>query len=347
MRQDLLSTIARVHFQNRSKRWQSGHYTLSAMTLMAIASLLQPSTNAFAASQAVYDGCNQSSDLDRRIAACTQIINGRGETTQNRGIAYSQRGIAYYDKGDYDRAVADYTEAIQFDPKRVSTYYNRGLAYQDKGDYDRALADYGDAIRLDPKDTDAYKKRCNAAIQLGNYNAAVADCSRGGWVLSDQIVGTWNNVSTGENMTVRHATGESEKLTIEASLSGGSYSCSYFLTMINDVQMNLKLTDGDQETCLRGIFMKVRLPKQEWGARIIGTWNNISTSRNIVIQGVSGATENEWDNVKLTGSLLGAGVDLNECLYHLTMLNETQVNLQLRSGPDACLHGVFIRVGTR
>ena len=57
----------------------------------------------------------------------------------------------YGDKGDYDRAIADYDEAIRLDPRYAVAYYNRGVAYCDKGDYDRAIADYNEAIRLDPK----------------------------------------------------------------------------------------------------------------------------------------------------------------------------------------------------
>jgi tetratricopeptide (TPR) repeat protein len=35
-------------------------------------------------------------------------------------------------------------------PKAPSRFRNRGDAYMNKGDYDRALADYNEAIRLDP-----------------------------------------------------------------------------------------------------------------------------------------------------------------------------------------------------
>jgi tetratricopeptide (TPR) repeat protein len=45
-----------------------------------------------------------------------------------------RRGNAYYAKKDYDRAVADYSEALRLDPTtlpggtRVVTYNNRGNA---------------------------------------------------------------------------------------------------------------------------------------------------------------------------------------------------------------------------
>ena len=66
-------------------------------------------------------------------------------------LGISQPGRAYAKKGDYDKAIADYTEAIRLDPKNAEAYCNRGHAYEEKGDYDKAIADCTEAIRLDPK----------------------------------------------------------------------------------------------------------------------------------------------------------------------------------------------------
>jgi hypothetical protein len=37
------------------------------------------------------------------------------------------------------------------DPKDATAYYDRGAAWHAKGEYDRAIADYNEAVRLDPK----------------------------------------------------------------------------------------------------------------------------------------------------------------------------------------------------
>ena len=45
-------------------------------------------------------------------------------------------------KHDYDKAIADYNEAIRLDPEDAEFYYNRAWAWQQKGDDARAMDDY-------------------------------------------------------------------------------------------------------------------------------------------------------------------------------------------------------------
>ena len=58
----------------------------------------------------------------------------------------------FYLKGDYDKAIADLTEAIRLSPEnpgpRAHFLVSRALAYEEKGDYDKAIADDTEAIRL-------------------------------------------------------------------------------------------------------------------------------------------------------------------------------------------------------
>lgn len=124
--------------------------------------------------------CTGAYDVDwgREIAACTSLIESGKETPQNEVVDYVNRGNAYGRGGEFDRAIADYNEAIRLDPKKRVAYANRGVIYAAKGEFDRAIADQSEAIRLDPKDPDYakdYANRGRAYLYSGALSKTLAD----------------------------------------------------------------------------------------------------------------------------------------------------------------------------
>ncbi len=69
-------------------------------------------------------------------------------------VAFNDRGVAYEKEGDIDKAIADYTEAIELYPRYREALANRAVIYDHKGDRDRAIADYRAALDLNPSDED-------------------------------------------------------------------------------------------------------------------------------------------------------------------------------------------------
>src|SRR5262249_36707976 len=78
-------------------------------------------------------------------------------------------------KKEYDKALADYNEALHFDPKYAYAYHNRGLVWHAKREYAKAVADYTEAVRLDPKYTDAFHNRGYTWHAQREYDKALAD----------------------------------------------------------------------------------------------------------------------------------------------------------------------------
>jgi tetratricopeptide (TPR) repeat protein len=110
-------------------------------------------------------------EYDRAIADYTAAI----ELNRSYLFAYYNRGNSYFETQNFDRAISDYTVAIRINPKYPHAYANRGAAYGEKHDYDRALADYNVAIQLDPKYAAAYNNRGVAWKNKGEYDLAIAD----------------------------------------------------------------------------------------------------------------------------------------------------------------------------
>ena len=96
------------------------------------------------------------------------LISGCTKSANERGVSASQAG-------DYDKAIAEYTEAIRLDPKDAVAYYNRGLAYGNKDETDKEIADCTEAIRLDPKFALAYNNRGWAYAKKREKAKAEAD----------------------------------------------------------------------------------------------------------------------------------------------------------------------------
>jgi tetratricopeptide (TPR) repeat protein len=97
-----------------------------------------------------------------------------------RGQAYFNRGVLYAKQSQLDQALADYTKAIEDDPDEArEAYHNRGALYADvKRQYDRVLADFTKAIEIDPKYALAYESRAIASYHTGEYALAWADVTR-------------------------------------------------------------------------------------------------------------------------------------------------------------------------
>jgi len=84
---------------------------------------------------------------------------GTNLTEKTDAKSYVDSGNAWYDKKDYDRAIADYTEAIRIDPEYSKAYNGRGIAYDNKCEYDNAIEDCNEAIRINPEYVHAYNNR--------------------------------------------------------------------------------------------------------------------------------------------------------------------------------------------
>jgi tetratricopeptide (TPR) repeat protein len=110
-------------------------------------------------------------EFDRAIADYNEALR---LDPKNR-LAYLNRGIAWQAGGDFAKAIADYDQAIERGLKTAQAYNNRGHAWELKKDYDRAIADYTEAIRLGPNSPLSWLNRGNAWKAKGKFDEALAD----------------------------------------------------------------------------------------------------------------------------------------------------------------------------
>jgi tetratricopeptide (TPR) repeat protein len=153
-----------------NSRWSASHRGAVIGVVAALVAFAGPAT------ADDLKRCHDESG-DSAIAACTRAI-GAKLPKRSAAIAYTSRGVEWRRKGEVDRAIADHTQAIKFDPNLSEAFYNRGNAYGDKGDNDHAIADYDQAIRLNPKSAGAFNNRGLARRQKGDTAGGDADIAR-------------------------------------------------------------------------------------------------------------------------------------------------------------------------
>lgn len=85
------------------------------------------------------------------------------------------RGNAFLQTGAYERALADYMEAIRLDPNYAQAFIDRGAAYYMKKEFEKAVADESEAIRLNTTNSAAFSNRAAAYSKLKRVDLALAD----------------------------------------------------------------------------------------------------------------------------------------------------------------------------
>ena len=93
-----------------------------------------------------------------------------------------KRGTEYFNQDDFDRAIAEFTEAIRLDPNLAAAkshlavvYFNRGVMLFQEGNCERAIADLTESIRFNLDDATAYGARGTIYNSKGDYDGVIKD----------------------------------------------------------------------------------------------------------------------------------------------------------------------------
>jgi tetratricopeptide (TPR) repeat protein/CHAT domain-containing protein len=116
-------------------------------------------------------------------------LNDAVALAPNDAKRYNARGDAYYYQADalsraedaagselaYDKAIADYSRAIQIDPENVLYLENRGISYRLSKRYGAALRDFNKAVGMDAGRVSLFNSRGHVFYELGEYANAAED----------------------------------------------------------------------------------------------------------------------------------------------------------------------------
>ena len=108
------------------------------------------------------------------IRACTEAIRRDPKDT----LSYINRGYEYVQKGDFERALADYSRAIELDAARWDARQGRAWVYLKMGKAAEGLADADASLKLKPNEAQALDTRGHILEALGRRAEAIADFRR-------------------------------------------------------------------------------------------------------------------------------------------------------------------------
>lgn len=107
----------------------------------------------------------------------TQAIRtSKGEiAVENVARIFNSRGLAYQGLNELDKALDDFSNALELDDKNPEFSLNRANAFLGRKQYERARDDFSRAIALAPRSAAAYAGRARANQEAGSSDLAIAD----------------------------------------------------------------------------------------------------------------------------------------------------------------------------
>jgi len=97
---------------------------------------------------------------------------------EESATACYRRGLDYASSMDDEKAIEEFSRAIELDASMTGAYYNRGSAYHRLLDYDRAVTDYTKAIEVRGATIRCYYRRGQCLDKLGRCEEAIEDFER-------------------------------------------------------------------------------------------------------------------------------------------------------------------------
>ena len=115
---------------------------------------------------------------DEAVAEAEEAFRHEFITTvevPNDAKLYCERGIASYKKREYDKAIEDFSKAIELNPEFPEVYATRALAYFHTDKFECAIQDYDRVLELKPKFTEVYAARGVMWLHVREWENAKLD----------------------------------------------------------------------------------------------------------------------------------------------------------------------------
>jgi len=101
-----------------------------------------------------------------------------GQTSDRKAMDFFYSGMSSCYSKNYDRALIEFSKAIQLDSGFIQAWENRGVTKFYLKDYAGAIDDYNQALKINPDDYNTYGRRAWAKYDLDSLKEAITDFSK-------------------------------------------------------------------------------------------------------------------------------------------------------------------------
>jgi tetratricopeptide (TPR) repeat protein len=113
-------------------------------------------------------------DVEKAASACAPAIDSDKTAKPDLVKALIARGALFARHDQIDRAIADYSRALQLDPSLADIFNARGELWLKKGDRPKAVQDFGAALKINPNHEKARANHKAMAQELERLGAQMA-----------------------------------------------------------------------------------------------------------------------------------------------------------------------------
>jgi tetratricopeptide (TPR) repeat protein len=162
---------------------------IDVVILRAATRELPAALKAVSTGKALHDLFGLGPLLKDTTAACTEFskhYSARAIEDGSRDIGlfpssptgHVRRGHGHFNAKSYDAAAADYSKAVELDPKNLRVILRLGETFMEMQKYPTARDTFKKAIELDPSSAEAHAKHCWAIYENRSYDDAIPSCSQ-------------------------------------------------------------------------------------------------------------------------------------------------------------------------
>jgi tetratricopeptide (TPR) repeat protein len=113
-------------------------------------------------------------DVEKAASVCAPVIENDKTAKPDLVKALIARGALFARHDQIDRAISDYSRAIQLDPSLADVFNMRGELWLKKGDRPKAVQDFGVALMINPNHEKARANHKAMAQELERLGAQMA-----------------------------------------------------------------------------------------------------------------------------------------------------------------------------